>query len=163
MQQFFLLFYFCIRVCYAISNCNIANIDVVALYLSERLNNDLYFTLQKLIFSVCIYIFFVRPFFVSQKKNSSNAATREKKANSLIARHFIFIIIFIIIFLSYELYKIVRTSVICCFSRARSINGAAVLASSTPILSLLVFIIAIFFGLEIQISRTCPKSMEGKS
>ena len=69
--------------CYIISNCNIANIDVVALYLLERLNNNLYFTLDKLIFSVRIYIFFVRPFFVSQKKNSSYVATREKKAKKL--------------------------------------------------------------------------------
>ena len=76
--------------CYVICNCNVANIDVVALYLSERLNNNLYFTLEKLIFSVRIYLYLSAFFFVSQKKNSSNAATREK-ANSQMARFFIFI------------------------------------------------------------------------
>ena len=35
------------RGCYVICNCNFANIDVVALYLSKRLNNNLYFTLEK--------------------------------------------------------------------------------------------------------------------
>ena len=77
--------------CYVICNCNVANIDVVALYLSERLNNNFYFIQEKIIF-FCSYIYlFVRPFFVSPKKNSSNAATREKNANSLIARFFSFI------------------------------------------------------------------------
>ena len=70
-------------------NNNVVNIDVVALYLSERLNNNLYYTLEKSIFSVRIYIF-LSTLFVSQKKNSLNAATREKKANSLVARFFIF-------------------------------------------------------------------------
>ena len=77
--------------CYVICNCNVANIDVVALYLSERLNNNLYFILEKLFFSVRTYIFLFDLFLVSQKKNSSNAATREKKANSLITRFFFFI------------------------------------------------------------------------
>ena len=77
--------------CYVICNCNVANIDVVALYLSERLNNNLYFTLEKLFFSVRTYIFLFALFLVSQKKNSPNAATREKKANSLITRFFFFI------------------------------------------------------------------------
>ena len=79
------------KLSYGICNCNVANIDVVALYLSERLNNNLYFTLEKLFFSVRTYIFLFALLLVSQKKNSSNAATREKKANSLIARFFFFI------------------------------------------------------------------------
>ena len=54
--------------CYVICNCNVANIDVVALYLSERLNNNLYFTLEKLFFSVRTYIFLFALFLVSQKK-----------------------------------------------------------------------------------------------
>ena len=85
------------KLCYVICNCNVANIDVVALYLSERLNNNLYFTLEKLIFSVRIYIFLSAPFFVSQKKFSSNAATREKKTHFLIARFSIFIKILILV------------------------------------------------------------------
>ena len=36
------------NVCYVICNCHAVNIDVVALYLSERLNNNLYYTLEKL-------------------------------------------------------------------------------------------------------------------
>ena len=42
-------------------------------------------------------------------------------------------------------------------------HGLAVLVSSTPILSLLVFISAILFGLEVNMLGTCPKSMEEKS
>ena len=33
--------------CYVICNCNAANIDVLALYLSEQLNYNLYYTLEK--------------------------------------------------------------------------------------------------------------------
>ena len=44
-------------VCYAICNCNAANIDVMARYLLERLNYNLYYTLGKLIFSSHINIF----------------------------------------------------------------------------------------------------------
>ena len=54
--------------CYVICNCNAANMDVVALYLSEQLNNNLYYTLEKLIF-LFIYIFFVRPFFGQSGEN----------------------------------------------------------------------------------------------
>ena len=42
-------------------------------------------------------------------------------------------------------------------------HGLAVLVSLKPILSLPVFIIAIFFGLEVHTSITCPKSMEVNS
>ena len=80
-----------ISICYVICSWNVANIDLVAFCLSERLNKNLYYTLEKLIFSVYIYIFLVHPFFfLSQKKNSSDASTREKKANFLIARFFLF-------------------------------------------------------------------------
>ena len=44
-------------VCYAICNYNAANIDVMAGYLLERLNCNLYYTLGKLIFSSHINIF----------------------------------------------------------------------------------------------------------
>ena len=43
--------------CYVICNCNVANKDIVALYLSERLNSNLYFTLERFIFSVRMYTF----------------------------------------------------------------------------------------------------------
>ena len=75
--------------CSVICNCNVANLDVVALCLSERLNNNLYYTLEEYFFSGRIYIFF-SALFVSQDKNSSNTSTREKKTNSLIVRFFIF-------------------------------------------------------------------------
>ena len=41
-------------------------------------------------------------------------------------------------------------------------DGLAVLVPSMPILNLLVFIIAIFFGLEVHMPGTCQKSVEGK-
>ena len=148
------------RMCYVICNCNVANIDI-------------YF-----FFSSYIYLF-VRPFFVSQKKNSSNAATREKKANSLIVRFFIFINLvnvyyqrldycyyfsvlrplqssknFSHLFLNKSLLKV-------CNIRPRQ-HGLAVLASLTLTLSLLVSFYAIFFGLEFHVPGTCPKSMERK-
>ena len=77
--------------------------------------------------------------------------------------------IFIIIFPSYELYKIVRISVICCLPRScpecamirPRQHGLAVLVSSTPVPSLLVFIIAIFFGLKVHMPRTCSKQWKG--
>ena len=69
-------------------NCNAANINVVALYLSERLNNNLYYTLKKLIISGSMYIFLSAIFFLLSEKKSPNAVTREK-ANSLIVKLFI--------------------------------------------------------------------------
>ena len=53
-----------LRIC----NCNVANIDVVAFYLSERLNNNLYYPLEKLIFSVRIYSFLSALFSQSEEK-----------------------------------------------------------------------------------------------
>ena len=169
--------------CYVICNCNTANMDVVALYLSEQLNNNFILYTREINFSVHIYIF-CPPFFShSQKKTSLNATTIEKKANSLIVKFFHFderskssqriLLVFgslLLFFPSYELYKIVRISVICCSSRACSEcamirprqHDLAVLASSTLILNSLVFIYAIFSGLKVHISRTCPKLMERK-
>ena len=43
--------------CYVICNRNAANIDVVALYLSERLNNNFILYTREINFSVHIYIF----------------------------------------------------------------------------------------------------------
>ena len=40
----------------------------MALYLSERLNNYLYYTQEKLIFSVRIYIFFCSSFFCQSEE-----------------------------------------------------------------------------------------------
>ena len=145
--------------------------DVVALYLSERSNNTSYYTLEKLIFSVCIYIYlFVRTFFDSKKKNLSNAATREKKENSLIVRFFIFMKVQSITIINYFfIVQALQNSKNfghllfskCAIIRARQ-HGLAVLASSTPILSLLVFIITIVFGLEVHMPRTYLNSMERK-
>ena len=75
--------------CYVICNCNAANMDVVAFYLLEQLNNNFILYTREINFSVHIYIF-CPPFFFphSQKKVSLNAATIEKKANSLIVFHF---------------------------------------------------------------------------
>ena len=53
--------------CYVICNCNDANIDVVALYLSERLNYSLYYTLEKLIFQF-VYIFLSTLFLPVRRK-----------------------------------------------------------------------------------------------
>ena len=68
--------------CYVICNCNVANIDVVALYLSERLNNNLYFTLEKLIFSVRIYIF-LSAFFLSVRRKIRQMQPRERRRQIL--------------------------------------------------------------------------------
>ena len=86
-------------------------------YLSEQLNYNLYYTLEKLIFQF-INIFFCLPFFVSQKKNWSNAATRDESSKS--SQRDIASVWIIIIFPSYELYKIVRISVICFSTRVCS-------------------------------------------
>ena len=43
--------------CYVICNCNAANMDVVALYLSEQLNNNFILYTREINFSVHIYIF----------------------------------------------------------------------------------------------------------
>ena len=59
---------------YVICNYNAANIDVMARYLLERLNYNLYYTLGKLILQFA-YIYF----FATHKSNSSNAATRERR------------------------------------------------------------------------------------
>ena len=154
----------------------------MALYLSERLNNNLYFTLEKLIFSVCIYIF-CPPFFCQSEEKFIKCRNEREVGkfsdsqifrfytNSKSSQRILLAFGFIIIFPSHELYKVVRISVICCLPRACSDcamirpreHGLAVLVSSTPVLSLLVFIIVIIFGLEVHMPRTCPKSMEGKS
>ena len=68
----------CHQACYVICNCNIANIDVVATYLSERLNNDLHYTLEKLIFSVRIYIFWSVLFCQSEEEFVKCSHEREK-------------------------------------------------------------------------------------
>ena len=105
-----------IYICYVICNFNVANINVVALYLSERLNNNLYFTLEKLIFSVPIYIFLSALFCQSEEKfvKSSHEREEAKFSHSQIfhfyknskSSHITSVWIFIVIFPSYELYKI---------------------------------------------------------
>ena len=71
-----------IYICYVICNFNVANINVVALYLSERLNNNLYFTLEKLIFSVRIYIF-LSAFFLSVRRKIRQMQPRERRRQIL--------------------------------------------------------------------------------
>ena len=150
--------------------------DVATLYLSEQLNNDLYYTLEKLIF-LFIYIFFVRAFFGQSEENFVKCSHDKKEGKFSDSQIFHFdessksgkthitnVWISIIIFPLYKLYKIVGISVICYSSRACSKcaiirprqHCLAVLASSTPILSLLVFIYATFSGLEVHTPRTCP-------
>ena len=157
--------------------------DVVALYLSEQLNNNFILYTREINFSVHIYIF-CPPFFLTQSEENfvkcSHDREEGKFSDSQIfhfderskssQRILLAFGISIIIFPSYEFHKIVRISVICCSSRACSKcamirpreHGLAVSASSMLILNLLVFIYAIFSGLEVHISRTCPKSMERK-
>ena len=81
-----------------------------------------------------------------------------------------FRLLLLLLSLSYELYKIERISFIrfstracskCAIIRPRQ-HSLVVLASSMAILSLLVFIYAIFFGLEIDMPGTCSKSMVRK-
>ena len=48
---------FCHNLCYVICNRNAANMDVVALYLSEQLNNNFILYTREINFSVHIYIF----------------------------------------------------------------------------------------------------------
>ena len=68
--------------CYVICNCNVANIDVVALYLSERLNNNLYFRLEKLTFSVRIYIS-LSALFLSVRRKTCQRQPRERRRQIL--------------------------------------------------------------------------------
>ena len=68
-----------ISICYVICSWNVANIDLVAFCLSERLNKNLYYTLEKLIFSVYIYIFLVHPFFFSVRRKIRQMHPRERK------------------------------------------------------------------------------------
>ena len=52
---------------YVICYSKAGNMDVVALYLSERLNNNLYYTLEHLIFQF-VYIFFCLSFFCQSEE-----------------------------------------------------------------------------------------------
>ena len=56
--------------CYIICNCNTANIDIVVLFLSEQLSNNIYYTLEKLMFQlVYIYIYiFLSALFLSVRR-----------------------------------------------------------------------------------------------
>ena len=67
--------------CYVICNCNVANLDVMALYLSERLNNNLYYTLEEYFFSGRIYIFF--PPFLSVRIKIRPMQPQEKRRQIL--------------------------------------------------------------------------------
>ena len=55
--------------CYVICNCNAANMDVVALYLSEQLNNNFILYTREINFSVHIYIF-CPPFLLAQSEEN---------------------------------------------------------------------------------------------
>ena len=65
--------------CYVICYWNNANINVLAFYLSEWLNYNLYYTREKLILQF-VYILFCPPSFCQKRK--SNTATREKFCDS---------------------------------------------------------------------------------
>ena len=155
------------------------------LYLSEQLNSNLYFTLEKLIFfSGHIHIFC--PHFLCQSKEKFVKCSHEREEGKLSdSQIFIFcknskssqcILLAFGFLLLFSIVQALQNSknfshLFCYLSRARSEytmirprqHGLAVLVSSTPILSLLVFIIAIRFGLEVHMPGTCPKSAEGKS
>ena len=55
--------------CYVICNRNAANMDVVALYLSEQLNNNFILYTREINFSVHIYIFCPPFFFHTVRRN----------------------------------------------------------------------------------------------
>ena len=57
MAILFLSLVFRIAYCYVICNRNAANMDVVALYLSDQLNNNFILYTREINFSVHIYIF----------------------------------------------------------------------------------------------------------
>ena len=148
-----------------ICNRNAANIDVVVLYLSERLYNIILYTREINFFSSYIYIFFSSLFCQSVEKFVKCSHEREDRFYDSQSFHFyesskvqsMYITsVWIFIFPSYQLYKIVRISVICCSPRAGSKyaiirpqqHGFSVLTSSMPILSLLVFNVAIFWSVS---------------
>ena len=60
---------------------HVANLDVMALYLSERLNNKLYYTLEEYFFSGRIYIFF--PPFLSDRIKIRPMRQQEKRRQIL--------------------------------------------------------------------------------
>ena len=66
------------KICYVICNCNIANIDIVAFHLSKRLNNNLYYTLEKLIFSARTYKSFC-PSLFSQSEEKFAKCSHERE------------------------------------------------------------------------------------
>ena len=65
-----------------ICNCNTANIDIVVLFLSEQLSNNIYYTLEKLMFQL-VYIFFCLPFSCQSEEKFV------KCTNSLMVKFFI--------------------------------------------------------------------------
>ena len=108
---------------YVICNCNVANIGVVALYLLERLNDNLYYTLEKLIYWVCIYIVFPAVFFQNFVKCShereegkfSDSQIFHFYENSNCSQCMLLAFEFLLFF--FPLYEL---SVICCSPRACS-------------------------------------------
>ena len=107
--------------CYVFCNCNVANINVAAIYLSERLNSNLYFTLEKSIFSL-VYISFCPPFFCQSEEKFVKCSHEREEGKFSDSQIFLFykiykssqrmLLAFGFLLLSYELYKIVRISVI---------------------------------------------------
>ena len=80
--------------CYVICNCNVANINVAAIYLSERLNSNLYFTLEKSIFSL-VYISFCPPFFCQSEEKFVKCSHEREEGKFSDSQ----------IFLFYKIYK----------------------------------------------------------
>ena len=79
------------NLCYIISNCNAANIDIVALYLTESWNYNLHYTLEKLIFAVCIN-FFWQPFLCSVRRENCQMQPWEKRRQIQQQRKFFILI-----------------------------------------------------------------------
>ena len=69
--------------CYVICDCNTANIDVVAPYLSERLNGNLYDTPEKLIFQF-VYIYFLSALCWAVRKKLRQMQQPEKRRKILL-------------------------------------------------------------------------------
>ena len=68
--------------CYVICNCNNANVDVVALYLSEQLNNNLCCALEKLIFQF-LYTICCPPISESVRRKIGQMQSQEKRRQIL--------------------------------------------------------------------------------
>ena len=88
--------------CDVICNCNDANIGVVAFFLLERLNNNFYYTLEKLIIPVRIYIF-CPPFFCQLEENFVKCSHERKEGKFSDSQIFYFYFFFNLYFTSIQI------------------------------------------------------------